>query len=194
MEATLSIRSTGLSDHERSFGTERNSGTRHPAVADDETLLNSGQVKRLMGGVSDMWIWRRQNDPDAEFPEPTVIGNRRYWPLGEIRAWIAAQAAKGKTRGPAVGTAAVGLILLMSVAPPNLQIWAPWASVVTLDCDPVTSIARDIAIPPAFTACRATACRAGDHEMGAAIGAIDLEREQAASAAPTATTSPEAAS
>src|SRR5712691_5810583 len=71
-----------------------------PAVHEDETLQSAGQVRGLLGDVSDMWIHRKLQDPDPErrFPQPdAVIANRRYWRLGTIRAWIAAQ-AKHKTR------------------------------------------------------------------------------------------------
>jgi excisionase family DNA binding protein len=114
------------------------------------------------------------------------------------RAWLAAQAARGKTRGPAVGTAAMLLLLLAT-----LQIWPPWAPVVTLRVTPAPSAITETAVAQAFPAWRATAHGAGGRGIGPAIGAIDLrdtetvERAQAASAAPTAmsaaTTSPEAA-
>jgi len=37
---------------------------------DDEVLLNSGQVRALFGGVSDMWIWRRR------YPQKAAAANR----------------------------------------------------------------------------------------------------------------------
>jgi hypothetical protein len=82
------------------------SGAAHlPAAINDETLLDAKQVRGpVLGNRSDMWLWRRQNDPDPEkkFPDPdAVIANRRYWRLGTVRAWLAKQAANGKTRGPA---------------------------------------------------------------------------------------------
>jgi hypothetical protein len=33
--------------------------------ADDETLLNSRQIRAMFGGVSDMWLWRRRNPDKA---------------------------------------------------------------------------------------------------------------------------------
>jgi hypothetical protein len=107
-----------------------------PAAINDETLLDAKQLRGpVLGNRSDMWLWRKQRDPNPEtkFPDPdAVIANRRYWRFGTVRAWIAAQAAKGKTRGPAASTAAaVGLILLICGAPVERQIWAAWTPPVT---------------------------------------------------------------
>jgi hypothetical protein len=86
------------------------SGAAHlPAAINDGTLLDAKQVRGpVLGNRSDMWLWRRQNDPDSEkkFPDPDmVIAGRRYWYFGTIRTWLAKQAANGKTRGPAACTA-----------------------------------------------------------------------------------------
>jgi hypothetical protein len=79
--------------------------TQLPAAINDGTLLDAKQVRGpVLGNRSDMWLWRRQNDPDPEkkFPDPdVVIAGRRYWYFGTVRAWLAKQAASGKTRGPA---------------------------------------------------------------------------------------------
>jgi hypothetical protein len=82
------------------------SGAAHlPAAINDGTLLDAKQVRGpVLGNRSDMWLWRRQNDPDPEkkFPDPdVVIAGRRYWYFGTVRAWLAKQAASGKTRSPA---------------------------------------------------------------------------------------------
>ena len=84
------------------------SGATHlPAAINDGTLLDAKQVRGpVLGNRSDMWLWRRQNDPDPEkkFPDPdVVIAGRRYWYFGTVRGWLAKQAANGKTRGPASG-------------------------------------------------------------------------------------------
>jgi hypothetical protein len=68
-------------------------------ITDDETLINIGQLKKLLGGVSDMFIHRRLRDGSG-FPAPdAVIANRRYWKLGRVREWRDAQ-SKGTTHGP----------------------------------------------------------------------------------------------
>jgi predicted DNA-binding transcriptional regulator AlpA len=68
----------------------------------DDHLISVNQVCELLGGCSRMHIWRLVNDPDyAEFgfPRPIPIGKigrhtRQYFKLGEIRRWIAKQAAR----------------------------------------------------------------------------------------------------
>jgi hypothetical protein len=75
----------------------------HPAIDPDETLLTSTQTRAVLGGVSDMWLHRRGNDPESGFPKPLVIANRRYWRWGELRAWRDAQC--GITRRPVSGGA-----------------------------------------------------------------------------------------
>jgi hypothetical protein len=164
-----------------------------PAATSDETLVDAKQVRGpILGGRSDMWLHRKLKDPNPEtkFPDPDVVlSGRRYWRRGTVRAWIDAQARKGaRTRGPAASTAAMLLLLL---APPDLQIWVPWAPAVTLARDPNTLASTETAAAPVFTACRATAPRAADHEIAPAIGATDLrdtetvEGARAGSAAPT---------
>jgi predicted DNA-binding transcriptional regulator AlpA len=72
----------------------------HPAVHEDETLLNSAQVRRLFGGVSTMWIPRRRAEGSG-FPQSIQIGKRNFWRLGELRQWRDAQFRKqDKTRPP----------------------------------------------------------------------------------------------
>jgi hypothetical protein len=148
-----------------------------PAAADDETLVDAKQVLGpILGGRSDMWLHRKLKDanPETKFPDPdVVISGRRYWRRGTVRAWIDAQARKGaRTRGPAASTAAVGLILLMSVAPPNLQNRALWGPVVTQARDPDTSIIIKTAAGTAFHAWTATVCRAVGRKTEAGIDRI----------------------
>jgi predicted DNA-binding transcriptional regulator AlpA len=64
-----------------------------PPSADDDALLNSVQVRQLVGGVSDMAIWRWQRDERVRFPAPDVVINgRRYWYRATIRRWQAERA------------------------------------------------------------------------------------------------------
>jgi hypothetical protein len=114
-----------------------------PAAINDETLLDANQLRGpLLGGRSEMWLWRKQKDrnPDTKFPDPdAVIANRRYWRFGTVRAWLTKQAANGKTRGPAACTAAVGLILLIFGAPVERQIFAAWTPSATRVCASVVA-------------------------------------------------------
>jgi hypothetical protein len=121
--------------------------TASPSVIDGDKnmLVDATQVRGpILGGRSDMWLHRRLKDPnpDTKFPDPdVVIANRRYWYLGTIRRWIAAQAARGKTRGPATGAAAALFILLTgNLTTVPHQIWGRWALVMTRGCDPATFI------------------------------------------------------
>lgn len=59
---------------------------------DDAKLITARRLRELLGGVSDMCIWRWQKDPAKAFPQPLYIGKRRYWRETEVRAWIDAQA------------------------------------------------------------------------------------------------------
>ncbi len=63
-------------------------------ATDDETLLNSAQTRRMVGGVSEMCIWRWSRDEGVRFPRPDVVMNRRkYWFRATIRRWQAERAA-----------------------------------------------------------------------------------------------------
>jgi hypothetical protein len=53
----------------------------------DEIFFSAAHVKQRYGGVSDMWIKRRSDDPHHPFPAPTYFGHRRYWLLSELEKW-----------------------------------------------------------------------------------------------------------
>jgi predicted DNA-binding transcriptional regulator AlpA len=55
-----------------------------PVSLDDLTLIQAAAVKRLLGGVSDMWLYRHRH----ELPRPVQIGGRRFWRRDEIVARI----------------------------------------------------------------------------------------------------------
>lgn len=56
-------------------------------------LLPSREVKKRLGDVSDMTIWRWLRDPELKFPVPVVISKRKYWPAAEIEDFIARRRA-----------------------------------------------------------------------------------------------------
>ena len=143
------------------------------SIDENETLLSASQVRATMGGVSDMWVWRHQRDPDPEtkFPDADfVLSGRRYWMVGTIRKWLAAQASrKAKTRAPVTaGTLAVLLALVLPLASVRYPISTPWAPGVTRVLDPGPPVAAATAGRPMFPGWRATACRAGVHAFEAA--------------------------
>jgi hypothetical protein len=60
----------------------------------DDSLLDSGQTRAFFGGRSEQWLPRREKDRDRErerggvpFPLPRIIAGRKYWVLGELRAY-----------------------------------------------------------------------------------------------------------
>ena len=65
--------------------------------------LNAAMVRALLGGVSDMTIWRYLNDPTLNFPKPIYIRRRRLWNEAEVVAWL--QSQPGKTPVAALGAA-----------------------------------------------------------------------------------------
>jgi predicted DNA-binding transcriptional regulator AlpA len=64
------------------------------ASAVETELRTAGKLRKQLGGISDVTLWRRINDPDLDFPQPIYIQGRRYWRAEEVEAWIEAQAAR----------------------------------------------------------------------------------------------------
>jgi predicted DNA-binding transcriptional regulator AlpA len=56
-----------------------------------DRLLTSRQVREILGGMSDMSLWRWLNSPTMEFPQPTYLARRRFWSEAKIAAWLSAQ-------------------------------------------------------------------------------------------------------
>jgi predicted DNA-binding transcriptional regulator AlpA len=55
-----------------------------------ETFLSTRQVRAMIGGVSRMWIHRRQLD--AGFPRGIHLGGGKlvFYKLSEVQAWVQA--------------------------------------------------------------------------------------------------------
>jgi hypothetical protein len=51
-----------------------------------ESFLNSLNVRRRYGDVSDMWLFRRLSDSSG-FPKPLIIAGRKYWKMSELVDW-----------------------------------------------------------------------------------------------------------
>lgn len=62
-------------------------------TADDEALIDSGEVKRLAADVCNMTISRWIKD--GIIPPPLVIRRRNYWRRRELLDALAAAARKG---------------------------------------------------------------------------------------------------
>lgn len=59
-----------------------------PNNLEDQTLIPAARVKELLGGISDMTLWRWLNEADIAFPAPVRINGRRYWRTDELRSWL----------------------------------------------------------------------------------------------------------
>jgi len=66
---------------------------------DEAQLVTAKQVRGLLGGVSEMHMWRLVCDEHyrgLKFPKPIKINRRNYFRLREVRAWIAQQDAASR--------------------------------------------------------------------------------------------------
>jgi predicted DNA-binding transcriptional regulator AlpA len=52
-----------------------------------QVFLNSRQVRERYGNASEMFIWRRQTEPNSTFPKPLIISSRKFWRLADLLAW-----------------------------------------------------------------------------------------------------------
>jgi predicted DNA-binding transcriptional regulator AlpA len=58
-----------------------------------DPLLTTKAVRRDLGAVSDMCLWRWSRN--RGFPPPDlVLGNRKYWRRSSIESWIKRAAAR----------------------------------------------------------------------------------------------------
>lgn len=55
-------------------------------------LINSKAVMERLGQISRVTLWRYQNDPDLEFPQPVVLRKRRFWREDDLANWVASRA------------------------------------------------------------------------------------------------------
>lgn len=61
----------------------------------DELLRASDVMARYK--ISDMTLWRWENDPALNFPKPMKIRKRRFWRLGDLTTFDARQRAESET-------------------------------------------------------------------------------------------------
>ena len=50
--------------------------------------ITSKELRAVLGGISDMSLWRFIHDPYLKFPKPTYIKRRRFWSQNELEAWF----------------------------------------------------------------------------------------------------------
>ncbi|MCF8512686.1 MAG: transcriptional regulator [Rhodobacteraceae bacterium] len=56
--------------------------------------ITAHQLREVLGGISDMTLWRWINDPAKRFPQPIKIGACRLWKADEVTAYLENQALK----------------------------------------------------------------------------------------------------
>ena len=62
-------------------------------MADPDILITASELRSLLGGISDMTLWRWLADDQMNFPRPLVLRRRRYWRKSEVMAFQNRQAA-----------------------------------------------------------------------------------------------------
>jgi predicted DNA-binding transcriptional regulator AlpA len=68
-------------------------------MSTENTWGTAKKVREHFGDISDMTLWRWQNDPKLAFPKPIYIRGRRFWRWSDLTAWEAVRedgAAKGR--------------------------------------------------------------------------------------------------
>jgi predicted DNA-binding transcriptional regulator AlpA len=68
-------------------------------ASEPPSLVQADVLKALLGGVSDMWLWRRLRD--GTLPKPLLISNRRFWRRDEIADYINRQSDARSSTGVA---------------------------------------------------------------------------------------------
>jgi predicted DNA-binding transcriptional regulator AlpA len=66
---------------------------------DDTQIITTKQLREILGGCSEMHIWRLLNDPSyraLKFPRPIPINRRNYFRLQEVRRWIGERARESQ--------------------------------------------------------------------------------------------------
>jgi len=53
--------------------------------------LTSKQVREMLGGISDMSLWRFLRNKHLKFPKPIYINRRRFWSSEELHEWFQKQ-------------------------------------------------------------------------------------------------------
>lgn len=56
-----------------------------------QQYLTARQVREHFGGISEMSLWRWENDPKLAFPKPIKINRLRYWKAADLSAFEARQ-------------------------------------------------------------------------------------------------------
>ena len=73
--------------------------------SDDSDLVTSTEMRRMLGGISAMTVWRWTHSETIQFPAPdAIIAGRSFWRKGTIRRFVERHATKhGRSKSPQVG-------------------------------------------------------------------------------------------
>ena len=53
----------------------------------DDEFVSSKRIRERYDDISDMTLWRWENDILLGFPKPIRINRRKYWRLSELISW-----------------------------------------------------------------------------------------------------------
>ena len=72
--------------------------------SDDSDLVTSTEMRRMLGGISAMTVWRWTHSETIQFPAPdAIIAGRSFWRKGTIRRFVERHATKhGRSKIPEV--------------------------------------------------------------------------------------------
>jgi hypothetical protein len=75
-------------------------------VFDGDGRVTQPEAAKLLGGVSQMCLWRWRNDPSMNFPKPITINYRNYYKRSDILNWR--PPAKPRSGRRLAGAAGIG--------------------------------------------------------------------------------------
>ena len=73
--------------------------------SDDSDLVTSTEMRRMLGGISAMTVWRWTHSETIQFPAPdAIIAGRSFWRKGTIRRFVERHATNhGRSKIPQAG-------------------------------------------------------------------------------------------
>jgi len=81
------------------MGAAPTDGRGMPASGLLDPLLDAKSVKRDLGGISEMCLWRWTRD--RAFPAPDlVMGGRKFWHRSTVETWLEAQKEAARANPP----------------------------------------------------------------------------------------------
>ena len=63
-------------------------------IAKNVRLISAITVRKILGNVSDMTLWRWIHSEEMAFPKPIVLARNRYWNEARLLAWIEERATQ----------------------------------------------------------------------------------------------------